>query len=314
MQQPDFSIFATFKSRRTLQLIGAMVVAITMSLPAGFWFWSVATNVLLLLSLVGLMYTAWVVRRGHVELGATLSLWILMLLVTALCWLNNGAYDEAVLVYPCILAFAAMIGGARLFFSLLVFILLSIASNIVANIHGWYSNPLPSANYLQLAVITIIFALSGYVMWLWATDMQRLLAHLRVEISNAQLAQAKVKYLLQHDVVTELPNRLSVKEKFGAAVAQAQAIQAYTVLMFIDLDLFQNHQRFAQSMISVMQCCAQWLRVYRTPRAASILLGVKAATSFLSCSRRLPRLRKFPRQHSGLSSRCNSRFVLMVWR
>jgi diguanylate cyclase (GGDEF)-like protein len=240
MHQPDLSYLPTYKSRRTLHLIGAMAVAITLSLLAGFSSWSAATNVLLLLSLAGLACAAWAVQRGRVERGATLSLWILALVMTAICWLNRGAYDETVLVYPCLLALAATLSGPRLFCSLLGFMLLSVGSNIVANIHGWYSNPPPAASYLQLFIITIIFVFSGYVMWLLAADMQRLVAHLRVEITNAQRAQAKVEYLLKHDVVTELPNRVSVKERFGAAVAETQTSQAHTALMFIDLDHFKT--------------------------------------------------------------------------
>ncbi|GAB4212344.1 MAG: hypothetical protein Fur007_04480 [Rhodoferax sp.] len=59
------------------------------------------------------------------------------------------------------------------------------------------------------------------------------------DVTAERLAQQKVDFLAHHDALTELPNRLLVKDRFEQAIAQAQRSGARVALVFVDLDRFK---------------------------------------------------------------------------
>lgn len=58
-------------------------------------------------------------------------------------------------------------------------------------------------------------------------------------ISNTQRAEARQKYLANHDVLTGLPNRLLLEEKLRAALLDAEVNDQNLAVVFIDLDGFK---------------------------------------------------------------------------
>ncbi|GAB4400992.1 MAG: hypothetical protein OHK0048_16860 [Rhodoferax sp.] len=59
------------------------------------------------------------------------------------------------------------------------------------------------------------------------------------DVTAERLAQQKIDFLAHHDALTELPNRLLVKDRFEQSVAQAKRSGARVALVFVDLDRFK---------------------------------------------------------------------------
>jgi diguanylate cyclase (GGDEF)-like protein/PAS domain S-box-containing protein len=60
-----------------------------------------------------------------------------------------------------------------------------------------------------------------------------------IDITDRKRAEARVKFLAQHDVLTELPNRALCVETLDLALQQARASGECVAVLFIDLDRFK---------------------------------------------------------------------------
>ncbi len=65
-------------------------------------------------------------------------------------------------------------------------------------------------------------------------------AQLTAEIAEHERADARIRYLAQHDVLTDLPNRLLFRDRVNIAISEARRDQRHTAVLFIDLDRFKN--------------------------------------------------------------------------
>ncbi len=60
------------------------------------------------------------------------------------------------------------------------------------------------------------------------------------DITERKATEAKVEYLAHHDVLTNLPNRTLLRDRFAQAVAHAARNNALMALLFLDLDRFKQ--------------------------------------------------------------------------
>lgn len=65
-------------------------------------------------------------------------------------------------------------------------------------------------------------------------------AQLRAEVAERERAEIRIRYLAQHDSLTELPNLLLFRERVSLAITEAKATGRLTALLLIDLDRFKN--------------------------------------------------------------------------
>jgi len=178
-------------------------------------------------------------KDNKVEQGASVLLYVLTLLMIQFMWRYGGLYDESVLVYPCILIMAAMVGSKTVFIRLLVIISLSIGLNAWVNHEAWYTNKTPIISLDNAFIILLIIYLTSYFIWILIYDFKRLVDKLHIENSNALESKKEVENLLHHDVLTGLPNRIMAKELFQKASSKANRTNQKIYLMFINLDNFK---------------------------------------------------------------------------
>ncbi|MHB1116934.1 EAL domain-containing protein [Sideroxydans sp.] len=72
-----------------------------------------------------------------------------------------------------------------------------------------------------------------------ATDLAYGVETLRTRVEHAA-AERQLEFLAHHDVLTGLPNRLLLRDRFEQAIAQAEREQSIVAVLFLDLDNFKQ--------------------------------------------------------------------------
>lgn len=98
-----------------------------------------------------------------------------------------------------------------------------------------------------------------------ADDLAYGISTLRVRIQHAE-AEKKLEFLAHHDLLTGLPNRLLLRDRFEQAVAQADRNRSGVAVLFLDLDNFKQvndslgHNYGDQLLVKVVERLRDCLR------------------------------------------------------
>ena len=191
-------------------------------------------------SLVLVLVGRWLNRRGRVEASVMLVLCSLTAMVSASLWFSQGLYSAAVLGFPAILIVAGMVASLRLFVGLLISILAVVAFLTFAALTGLQRfEPLPLGLGRMINVSCILLTCAAAV-WLLANDLRKTLLRLQREILRVKDSEANFTHLAQHDALTNLPNRLLVRDRMEQAIGHARRDGKRVALLFLDLDNFKT--------------------------------------------------------------------------
>ena len=195
---------------------------------------------LLLVGLAALGLVLWLVRRERRDAAVTILLTSLFGMVSLLMWRNGGLRDTALLAFPCMLVFAAMLGTGRLYFGLFAAMVAMIAAVLYANVSGRHVNALPPLSYNTLVDLVAVLSVTAAVAWLMAGDMQAALGAVHARNAQMAAAQARMEMMATHDALTSLPNRSLARDRFEQAAAAARRGGQSVAMLFLDLDNFKN--------------------------------------------------------------------------
>lgn len=228
------------KAQRLLQIANVLFVVLLLigaqTLMARHWLNTSLVAVALLLVAVG----RYLNRRGAVTASINLVICSLTALVTLSLWFSQGLYSGGLLAYPAILIVTGMVAGLRLFLGVLVFMLLAVAAMTYAALSGLQLfEPLPLGLGRMFNVSSILLVCAAAV-WLLASDLRKTLLRLRSEIRRVQQSEANFAHLAQHDALTNLPNRVLIRDRMEQAIAQARRYHKRVALLFLDLDNFKT--------------------------------------------------------------------------
>lgn len=196
-------------------------------------------------ALVGLALVAVLIGRrlnqcGLVEASIRLVLFILTALVTISLWFSQGLYSGALLAYPGILIVAGMVAPLRLFLGLLLGMLVAVAALTYAALTGLqHFEPLPMGVGRMINISSILLMCAAAV-WLLASDLRKTLLRLQQEIVRVKDSEASFTHLAQHDALTNLPNRLLLRDRVDQAIGHARRDGRQVALLFLDLDNFKT--------------------------------------------------------------------------
>ncbi len=194
-----------------------------------------------MLGTLGLLGAArWLLQRGRTDAAAAVMLGALTGMLSYFMIRGAGLRDVALLGYPGILVFAALLGNRRLFLGLLLTCLLVCAGVGLATVLGWRSNttrPLTMPEVLDVCVILVASSLS---IGLMANDLGHALKRLARENAAVREQQRRIEYLASHDTLTGLPNRLAARDRFAQAASLAARQGGKVALLYLDLDHFKN--------------------------------------------------------------------------
>ena len=196
----------------------------------------------MLATLLMLGLARWLLKAGRVETAAAVMLGSLTLMLSYFINRGAGLRDVALLGFPGILVFAALLGNRRLFLVLLG-VCLSVCVGVgIATVQGWRSAPVRPLTTSEIVDVCVILAVSSFTIALMANDLGKALQRLAEENRSVREAQQRIEHLANHDVLTGLPNRMAARLRFDTVAAQAQASGqgGKVALLYIDLDHFKN--------------------------------------------------------------------------
>ena len=274
------------QSRRVRQLIVLLMTALGVFALVNLTVID-APVLLPLVAGVGLLGVAlWLQQRRRVEEALLMVLWVMTLVATALIWMRSGIRDLVVLAYPCILVLAAMTLSPRPLMALGGTMLVSLALLNWGEIAGWYQPNIQSTgpwSFINRALILVVIAVIGRTM---ARDLQAAVARAEAESSRAKDSAVRLAFLVQHDALTGLPNRLLVQDRFAQSLARARRDGSPLAMLVIDLDDFRRVNDSLGHGVgdAVLQRMAERLRVLA---AETDTLGRLGADEFVVVSTEL---------------------------
>lgn len=179
------------------------------------------------------------VRRDRLELSSSILLTLLTAMTSYFIWMYDGLRDEALLGYPAILILSAVLVSPRLFWALLVFMIVNLMTLGYMSGTGQFVQPSGQADMSTAIQSSLILAVTVYCVWLLNRDIQQLLLKLHNEIQRVHQSRQEIQHLVFHDPLTDLPNRLLAEERLRMALAQSERDSQMTAVLFIDLDNFK---------------------------------------------------------------------------
>ena len=186
------------------------------------------------------MFTAAILAYKHFVVASSYLLLVaLSSMLFALSATGAGTFDIAMLGYPAIIIFAALLGGIGLFGTVLSLVLVQCILLTWLVMEGVITPNTPKLTWSHLTFIMIIFVITGFCVFILVQDIRRLMTSLQLEYTKVKKNREHIQYLAHHDPLTNLPNRLLGERLFNEKLAQSEANGLQLALAFIDLDNFK---------------------------------------------------------------------------
>ncbi|MEP2652671.1 MAG: diguanylate cyclase, partial [Paraglaciecola sp.] len=231
----DKDVFGDIRRHRLMQvsivsslsLIASMLVAINITL------------VILAIGLTCLLVSVYFAYKQKVMASAYILLGSLTAMLFSLALTGAGLLDLAILGYPSLLIFAAILGGGGLFLSMLVFTILQCILLAWLTLSNIITPNVPILSWSHLIFTLVIFIVTGFSVYILVRDIKRLMLSLHRENTKVQESQRKIQHLAHHDPLTNLPNRLYGEVLFRQSLKNCHKNQQELALLFFDLDNFK---------------------------------------------------------------------------
>lgn len=238
--EPGDPLERSLQARRLVQIVHvqcAVLLCIGVErVVAGRWLDVGLVTLALLVVLGGRM----MIGRGRVNIAMAMILFSFTALVSVSLWFSQGLYSGAVLCFPGILIVAGMVAPLRLFVGLLLSILAVVAFLTYAALSGLQTfTPLP-LGIGRMVNVSAVLVMCAVAVWLLANDLRRTQLRLQQEILRVKDSEASFTHLAQHDALTNLPNRLLVRDRMEQAISHARRDAKRVALLFLDLDNFKT--------------------------------------------------------------------------
>jgi diguanylate cyclase (GGDEF)-like protein len=177
--------------------------------------------------------------KHKVHASAYILLGSMAAMLFALALTGAGLFDLAILGYPALLIFAAILGGVVLFLSVLLFVIAQCVFITWLTLQGLITPHIPTLSWSHLLFILVIFVVTGFSVYILVQDIKRLMLSLQRENAKVQQSRAEIQHIAHHDTLTNLPNRFYGEELFSQSLVACEQKQQNLALLFIDLDNFK---------------------------------------------------------------------------
>jgi len=223
------------RTKRLLQITGLTLFGLVLAVAVA----AGTTKLVLLGGCFALGLAALLAYQQQVVAATYILLWAMCLMLSALAFISGGIRDLALLGYPGVLVFAAMLGTSRLFFSLLSFMLVFCGVLTYLATSGIVQPVIPQISAAHFVFIGAILLVTGGCVYLLYRDQQQLMHSLQSENHRVKQSQAHIEHLALHDPLTSLPNRIYCQQHFQRLYAECLVSSDKLAVVLLDLDNFK---------------------------------------------------------------------------
>lgn len=208
------------KIRATLQLValiataGALVLGVYSFLVVG-WAASLSNFALGLVAL----FCWWLVRLGRIFLPAFVLSFAILITIHVALLNGNGIHDVAVLFYPILLAFVAMLLGRLALLVMTGFTVVSIFFVIHAEVTGAITTPFHGVtDYSDIFVYSVAFSIQAALLWIMLSNWQDGMSAVLKAEETARSLNANLEARV-HERTAEMQAALNELEAFSYSVS-----------------------------------------------------------------------------------------------
>ncbi len=189
--------------------------------------------------LLSLVFAFLLAYKHKVQASSFVLLSSMSAMLFALALVGAGLFDIAIIGYPCLLIFAAILGGVGLFGTLLTLTIIQCSVLVWLNLGGHVVPSTPRLSWEHLIFVQVIFVITGFSVYVLVRDIKRLMASLQEENEKVQLSREQIQHLAHHDPLTHLPNRLHGELLFQRQLEESRINHTQLAMLFLDLDNFK---------------------------------------------------------------------------
>jgi len=192
-----------------------------------------------LVGILSLLLSAVLAYKRYVATSSYLLLSAMSSMLFALSATGAGVFDIAMLGYPGVIIFAALLGAVALFGTVLSLVLLQCIGLTWLIMHGVVAPHPPVLSWSHLLFVIVIFVVTGFSVFVLVQDIRRLMASLHREYTKVEQNRAHIQHLAHHDPLTNLPNRVMGERLFNEKLRESEESGLQLAVLFIDLDNFK---------------------------------------------------------------------------
>ncbi|MBU3001923.1 putative bifunctional diguanylate cyclase/phosphodiesterase [Paraglaciecola arctica] len=228
-------IYSQIRRHRLMQIsaVTAIGLAVALLVARNITFTIFAIGIGFLMLALAFAYRHKILASAYTLIGSMATM------LFALALTGAGLFDLAVLGYPGLLIFAALLGGVGLFVSVLLFVVILCFGIAWLTLGDFVIPNIPTLSWPHLIFIIVIFVVTGFSVYILVHDIRRLMRSLQRENAKVQRNKAEIQHLAHHDPLTNLPNRLYGEALFTQSLIACEQKKQNLALLFIDLDNFK---------------------------------------------------------------------------
>lgn len=224
-----------FRIRRLLQITGFTLFGLILAMAVA----GGTTKLLILTGCISLLVAGGFALKQQALISAYILLWSMALMLSALAYVSGGLRDLALLGFPGLLVYAAILGSVGLFYSLLSFVMLFCTLLTALTLNGYLQPQIPALGWQHLLFVAVIMAVTGFSVYLMVRDMRLLMLSLQQENEKVRHSRKEIERLAHHDPLTTLPNRISGEQLYNQLLQHCRQQQQQLAVLFLDLDNFK---------------------------------------------------------------------------
>lgn len=165
-----------------------------------------------------------------------LLMWTLTILASYLCWKNDGLYDTAILIYPCILIATSLLSSGTLLFTLLTYMIFTLYGFAYATELQIINAVAVSGSSLWAKANNLTIILMFYAAFLRFLTKENLalITKLITENEKTQEAKRKAKKAFDLNPLTGLPNEHLFSKQTNESIRLNKNSNRLVALITID--------------------------------------------------------------------------------
>lgn len=173
---------------------------------------------------------------------AGMVLWSCAVFLTYVCWLGDGIFDIAVLVFPCLLVLSIALSGKWMFISLFVYLISALCIFAIAQSNGLLISTLPFNSFplwgrvSSYIVILTIFSVGIFFLFAELKKKYKKMA-LKNALLKSNVSQLRIRS--RFDTLTRLPNENVCKNDLDKMIDKQKS--SGHVIAFITLNINNLH-------------------------------------------------------------------------